>query len=92
MNLELEVTDSTARSLAFQRWKTLRDDGQKNEKPARACMKIFETLYALYGRIDREAERVELVLVRHFELERPEVASTIPYSSSAFSYSSTLQY
>ena len=25
-------------------------------------MKIFETLYALYGRIDREAERVELVL------------------------------
>ena len=25
-------------------------------------MKIFETLYALYGRIDREGERVELVL------------------------------
>src|SRR5260370_20877011 len=25
-------------------------------------MKIFETLYSLYGRIDREAERVELVL------------------------------
>jgi len=57
-----KFTDSTARSLAFQRWKTLRDDWAKNEKPARACMKIFETLYALYGRIDREAERVELVL------------------------------
>src|SRR6267378_1449100 len=57
-----KFTDSTARSLAFQRWKSLRDDWAKNEKPARACMKIFETLYALYGRIDREAERVELVL------------------------------
>jgi very-short-patch-repair endonuclease len=32
------------------------------EKPARAAMKIFETLYSLYGRIDREAERVEPVL------------------------------
>jgi hypothetical protein len=25
-------------------------------------LRIFESLYALYGRIDREAERVELVL------------------------------
>src|SRR5439155_8718539 len=27
-----------------------------------AAMKIFEAFYALYGRIDREAERVELIL------------------------------
>src|SRR5467141_3449881 len=54
--------DSAARPAAFQRWKSVRDEWAKNEKPARACMKIFETLYALYGRIDREAERVELVL------------------------------
>src|SRR5216684_3779006 len=58
----VKFSDSTARSAAFQRWKALRDDWAKNEKPARACMKIFETLYSLYGRIDREAERVELVL------------------------------
>ena len=58
----VKFADSTARPMAFQRWKALRDDWAKNEKPARACMKIFETLYALYGRIDREAERVELVL------------------------------
>ena len=58
----VKFADSIARPLAFQRWKALRDDWARNEKPARVCMKIFETLYALYGRIDREAERVELVL------------------------------
>ena len=47
---------------ALQRWKTLRDEWAKDEKPARSAMKIFEMLYALYGRINREAERVELIL------------------------------
>jgi len=55
-------TDDPARPAAFERWRALRDDWAKNEKPARISMKIFETLYSLYGRIDREAERVELVL------------------------------
>ena len=55
-------TDNPARPTMLQRWKSVRDDWASKEKPARASMKIFETLYALYGRIDREAERVELVL------------------------------
>ncbi|HET7107905.1 MAG TPA: AAA domain-containing protein [Candidatus Acidoferrum sp.] len=50
------------RVAALQGWKSLRDDWAKSERPARAAMKVFETLYALYGRIEREAERVELVL------------------------------
>src|SRR2546423_8182186 len=54
--------DEPARLAALQRWSVAREEWAKNEKPARAAMKIFETLYALYGRIDREAERVELVL------------------------------
>jgi very-short-patch-repair endonuclease len=54
--------DEPARAAALQRWKVAREEWAKNEKPARAAMKIFETLYSLYGRIDREAERVELVL------------------------------
>src|SRR6266446_2670715 len=58
----INFDDDRARSMALQRWTILRDGWAKNEKPARAAMKIFETLYALYGRIDREAERVELVL------------------------------
>jgi very-short-patch-repair endonuclease len=54
--------DEPARSAAWQRWKVTREEWAKHEKPARAAMKIFETLYSLYGRIDREAERVEMVL------------------------------
>src|SRR5579863_7710505 len=54
--------DDPARTASLERWKLLRDDWVKTEKPARAAMKIFETFYSLYGRIDREAERVELVL------------------------------
>ncbi len=51
-----------ARVAALERWTLLRDEWVKTEKPARAAMKIFETFYTLYGRIDREAERVELIL------------------------------
>src|SRR5713101_6375390 len=51
-----------ARPASLERWKLLRDEWVKTEKPARAAMKVFETFYALYGRIDREAERVELIL------------------------------
>ena len=58
----VKFADDPARSAAWERWKLLRDDWVKNEKPARAAMKIFETFYTLYGRIDREAERVELIL------------------------------
>jgi len=54
--------DDPARLAALRRWKVAREEWARNEKPARAAMRIFETLYALYGRIDREAERVELVL------------------------------
>src|SRR6266446_1584960 len=58
----MNFDDDRTRSAALQRWRLSRDEWAKNEKPARAAMKIFEALYALYGRIDREAERVELVL------------------------------
>src|SRR5712671_6458881 len=57
-----DFADEPSRLAALQRWKVAREEWAKYEKPARAAMKIFETLYSLYGRIDREAERVELVL------------------------------
>src|SRR2546426_5843104 len=50
------------RPRAFERWKARRDEWARNERPAREAMKIFEQLYELHGRIEREAERVELVL------------------------------
>src|SRR6266404_2235108 len=57
-----EFANDPARVASLERWKTLRSEWVKTEKPARAAMRIFESLYALYGRIDREAERVEMVL------------------------------
>jgi len=51
-----------ARTAILERWNLRRDEWVKTERPARAAMRIFESLYTLYGRIDREAERVELVL------------------------------
>src|SRR6266436_3666002 len=57
-----DFADEPSRLTALQRWKAAREEWAETEKPARAAMRIFETLYSLYGRIDREAERVELVL------------------------------
>src|SRR5216684_3287679 len=57
-----DFADEPSRLAALQRWTAAREEWAKTEKPARAAMRIFETLYSLYGRIDREAERVELVL------------------------------
>jgi len=54
--------DEQGRVASFERWKPQREEWARKEKPARAAMKLFETLYALYGRIDREGERVELIL------------------------------
>jgi len=58
----MRFADDPARAATLERWRLLRNEWVKTEKPARAAMKIFESLYTLYGRIDREAERVELVL------------------------------
>src|SRR6266436_3829604 len=57
-----KFADDPARTATLERWKLARNEWVRTEKPARAAMKIFESLYALYGRIDREAERVDLVL------------------------------
>src|SRR6266852_335503 len=67
---ETGETDETRVSFAadpvrpqiFRRWQLQRDEWANNEKPARAAMKIFEALYELHGRLEREAERVELIL------------------------------
>jgi very-short-patch-repair endonuclease len=58
----VKFADDLARSAALTRWKLIRDEWVQSEKPARTAMKIFETFYTIYGRIDREGERVELVL------------------------------
>src|SRR6516225_2399269 len=58
----VKFADDPARLGSLERWRLLRSEWVNTEKPARAAMKIFESLYVLYGRIGREGERVELVL------------------------------
>ena len=60
--LTIQFAADPARLAALRRWAPLRDEWARTEKPARQAMRLFETFYSLYGRIDREAERVELVL------------------------------
>lgn len=50
------------RIAAFEQWKEQRDQWAKDERPARTAMELFEDFYELYGRVEREAERVEIVL------------------------------
>ncbi len=57
-----KFSDDATTLAAFQRWQLQREQWARNEIPARASMKIFETLYELHGRLEREAERVELIL------------------------------
>jgi very-short-patch-repair endonuclease len=51
-----------ARPRALQAWSRLWKQWSASEKPAREAMRVFETLYALHGAVEREGERVELVL------------------------------
>ena len=46
----------------FRQWHKRRDEWAKEERLAREVMKTFEMLYEVHGRLEREAERVELVL------------------------------
>jgi len=61
-SLLVRFEDDSNRMIAFERWKAGREEWAKNERPARAAGRVFEMFYELYGRIEREGERVELVL------------------------------
>lgn len=50
------------RGRVLDAWRLLRDGWASSEHAAREVMRVFEQLYALYGRLEREGERLELVL------------------------------
>lgn len=58
---ELFESDST-RVAAIQGWMATRQLWAKQELPGWQAMEVFQRLYALLGRIDRESEKVELVI------------------------------
>jgi len=54
--------DDPKRQRAMERWRLQRDAWARDEKPARAAMQLFEKLYEIRGQIEREGEKLELVL------------------------------
>ena len=54
--------DDAKRQHAMERWRTQREAWAHDEKPARAAMQLFEKLYEIRGQIEREGEKLELVL------------------------------
>lgn len=60
--LIVRFDDDPERPRALDRWTQVRSEWAHNERPAREALKLFEKLYELHGQIEREAERVELVL------------------------------
>lgn len=54
--------DKTERKTAFKTWVEKRNIWASNEKSTWEAIKFFEKIYELYGHIEREGERIELVL------------------------------
>lgn len=58
----IRFEDEPERMAQFTVWKARRDEWAANERPAAEVLSLFERFYELYGRIERDAERLELVL------------------------------
>lgn len=60
--VKTRFNDDPKRVRAIDAWLETRNEWAKRERPAREAYKVFERVYALYNRIEREAGRLELVL------------------------------
>lgn len=58
----LQFEDDPRRVEACSEWVSRRDEWAREETPAREAMDVFDALFAVWGRIQRESEQVELVL------------------------------
>lgn len=54
--------EDSERSRDFDAWLDIREKWAATETPARAARALFERLYALHARLEREGERIELVV------------------------------
>lgn len=55
-------SDDPLRVNALTQWRTRWDIWAEAERPARAALKVFEQFYGLRARLERESERLELIL------------------------------
>ncbi|RKH89883.1 DUF559 domain-containing protein [Corallococcus sp. AB045] len=61
-SLLVRFEHDAARVAALAEWRSRRDAWVHNERPAVEAMGLFERLYELHGRLEREGERLELVV------------------------------
>lgn len=54
--------EDPARPVAFEEWTARRRAWEDAERREREALKLFERLYALHGQIEREAEKIEIVV------------------------------
>jgi len=60
--VEEALSDNLVRKEAYEKWIAERNDWADKEVPARQAAKIFELVYELHGQIQKEGERIEIVL------------------------------
>ena len=58
----VRFADERARARALEKWTLQRDAWEDAERLERAALDLFERLYALHGQIEREAEKIELLV------------------------------
>jgi hypothetical protein len=61
-SISVQFTDDEERVAAFVEWKTRRANWVEGERPAVAAREIFERVHALWMTVQREGNRVELVV------------------------------
>ena len=54
--------DDYQRQSQFHNWRQQREQWLTNERPARDALKSFQTVYEWYGILDREGEKIELMV------------------------------
>lgn len=62
ITIQINFDDSKDRISAFEKWNTLREEWRKTEVKARAAFDLYERVYSLYSRLNREGDSFEIVL------------------------------
>lgn len=58
----IRFDDDKERVAEQAKWTAIRQEWRANELPARKAMRVFDQMYELHGRIERESERLDLVV------------------------------
>ncbi len=62
ISISVRFDSDSERVAARENWEIRRKSWAENEKPARRAMYIFEKVYDLYGMIQKESEKIQIML------------------------------